>query len=562
MMINKLVKLPTGEVLTNCILCKRSWEIVTHTKRGLCRGCSRKAEYNESVKQKIKEIQIESIELELIDSIPHKDLLLIAETEKELGYPVTRLTKGSTLDICHKCDICGESKITQFKLFVLGKNLSHIQCKSIKTKDTNIRKYGVTNPLNTKERIEGNTRIKDLEIKRSFENENYTVKDIKRTDKAIIIDYLCAKQHPRSIAWSAWQQGQRCLYCDGNYVGFDEIIASFATENYKLLTPIEEYENNLTSLDYECPKKHHHKTAWKYWQRGCRCPSCTGSTMSKGEKELLIEFASYNPHKNRELIKPLELDLLFEKEKLAIEYCGLYWHSDQHSRMIPSYHYNKMKACEAKGVRLITLFEDEWIENKEICISRINNALGVVEKRIFARKCEVVELDKVRARDFFDQNHLQGSAGCLFVLGLIYKDQLISAMSFGLPSRSHVYKEKKILELKRFASLPSFVVTGGASRLLKKGVMLAKDKCFEEIRSYCDMRWGTGKTYEKLGMRLIGQTHYTPHYTDGIRRYRNQALAPSEGETEQEKVKRKKLYRIYDCGHQTWSLDLSSKVLE
>ena len=100
------------------------------------------------------------------------------------------------------------------------------------------------------------------------------------------------------------------------------------------------------------------------------------------------------------------------------------------------------------------------------------------------------------------------------------------------------------------------MIVGGAGKLFKKAISYAKEEGYKKIKSYCDRRWGTGIVYSKLGMVLIGQTDYTPHYTDGVRRYRNQALASDESSTEQEKVKAKKLYRVYDCGHQTWVYDL------
>ena len=79
------------------------------------------------------------------------------------------------------------------------------------------------------------------------------------------------------------------------------------------------------------------------------------------------------------------------------------------------------------------------------------------------------------------------------------------------------------------------------------------------MKSYCDLRWGTGNLYKKLGFTKTYETKYTPHYTDGQKRWRNQSLATNkrkEGKTEAEKMKEKNLYRIYDCGHSTWEYEI------
>lgn len=131
-------------------------------------------------------------------------------------------------------------------------------------------------------------------------------------------------------------------------------------------------------------------------------------------------------------------------------------------------------------------------------------------------------------------------------------------MTLGKPSRAHVSKNVRTLELKRFASLPNTIVIGGASKLLKAAVTYAKQQNYERIVSYCDMRWGTGRVYEKLGMVLLYTSKYTPHYTDFVKRWRNQAFAGNTVKSEKEKAAEAKVYRIYDCSHQTWEYKISN----
>jgi hypothetical protein len=48
--------------------------------------------------------------------------------------------------------------------------------------------------------------------------------------------------------------------------------------------------------------------------------------------------------------------------------------------------------CSKKGIQLIHIFEDEWINKQDIVKDRIKNILGIYDKKIFARKCVIKEI--------------------------------------------------------------------------------------------------------------------------------------------------------------------------
>jgi hypothetical protein len=294
---------------------------------------------------------------------------------------------------------------------------------------------------------------------------------------------------------------------------------------------------------------------WNDFQQGHRCPKCN-IIHSLSELEIMERYSALNPiQKSRVIIKPKELDVYFPEQKVAIEYCGLYWHSDAQGRIKPNYHRLKMDACNALGIRLLTVFDDEWKEHKDICISRINASLGIVQNKIFARKCLAKQISNKEAYEFLKRTHLQGAGKCKVAYGLFHEDKLVQVMTFGSPTRAHTAKGKRVLEMKRLAGELNTIVVGGAGKLFKMGLQYAKSERYETIKSYCDLRWGTGNLYQKLGFTKTHETKYTPHYTDAFKRFRNQSLAQNKsktGKTENEVVLQKRLYKIYDCGHQTW----------
>src|SRR5574343_271890 len=82
----------------------------------------------------------------------------------------------------------------------------------------------------------------------------------------------------------------------------------------------------------------------------------------------------------RSIINPLELDYYLADHKLAIEFNGLYWHSELFKDK--KYHLNKTKKCMEKGIELMHFFEDDIKYKQDIINSNIKNILGIIEKKI------------------------------------------------------------------------------------------------------------------------------------------------------------------------------------
>ena len=110
---------------------------------------------------------------------------------------------------------------------------------------------------------------------------------------------------------------------------------------------------------------------------------------SISEKEIsdfIKSICNYEILENdRNIISPKELDIYIPQKNLAIEFDGLYFHSTKFGKD-SDYHLGKTLACEEKGIRLIHIFEDEWLFKRQIVESIIKSALGIYKQKIFARK--------------------------------------------------------------------------------------------------------------------------------------------------------------------------------
>jgi len=208
-----------------------------------------------------------------------------------------------------------------------------------------------------------------------------------------------------------------------------------------------------------------------------------------------------------------DIDVLLPDNNLAIEFNGLYWHSEYAGGKTDHYHLNKTKSCEKLGIHLIHIFEDEWVHKREIVISRLKNLLGKTENVVYARKCEIREVPYQDAANFLNENHIQGSITTIKArVGLFYETELVSLMTFGLPRNSTGNKIKKVgqWELQRYCNKLNYSVVGGASRLLKYFQETYKP---ENLYSFADRRWTStlkDSLYDELGFVLVskGEPNY------------------------------------------------------
>jgi len=163
----------------------------------------------------------------------------------------------------------------------------------------------------------------------------------------------------------------------------------------------------------------------------------------------------------RNLISPFEIDIYLPDYKLGIELNGNYWHSFIGGGKSMSYHINKTKLCHEQEIKLIHIFEDEWLFKGDIIKSMIINRLGIIKNRIYGRNCIIKEISNKEKKKFINKNHIQGDGVDKIRLGLFNDDILVSVMTFSKENRSHNTNGKNnIWELSRFCSKKDHVIIG------------------------------------------------------------------------------------------------------
>ena len=325
------------------------------------------------------------------------------------------------------------------------------------------------------------------------------------------------------------------------------------------------YINYKTKVEIICPKH------GGFWQTpGCHfkcdgCPTCKGEmSVSKQELDIAKYIKSISDTvinlNDRQIISPMELDIYLPFYNIAIEYDGLYWHSSK--KVDKKYHVLKTNLCEKKDIRLIHVFEDEWLYKQNIVKSRIKTILDIIDNKIYARKCIIKEVTFKDSKDFLEENHIQGNINGKYRYGLYFNNELVSLMVFESKRKSlGLINEKDSYEMLRFCNKLNTTVVGGASKLLKYFIKLHKPK---EIISYCDRRWSQGDMYEKLGFKLehVSKPNYF-YIVNGHRenrfKYRKSELVKQgfdKNKTEEQIMNERRIKKIYDCGTKVYKMNI------
>lgn len=285
--------------------------------------------------------------------------------------------------------------------------------------------------------------------------------------------------------------------------------------------------------------------------------SLNGKTFSSQETEICDYLnqigVNIKERGSKKIISPFELDIYLPDFNLAIEFNGIYWHTEQNGKD-RNYHLNKTRMCEGKGIQLLHIFENEWNEKQDIWKSIIRNKLGKNPDKIFARKCFVKEIDSKTSNQFLNENHLQGKDRASIRIGLFYEDVLVSLFTIG-KSR---YNKKYQYELLRFCNKLNTSVIGGFSKLLK---YFERNYQPTSLITYADKRYSDGGLYEKffgyihdskpnyfykVGQQLHSRMQYQKHklsdklniFDESLTEYQNMLLNGYD--------------RIWDCGNKVF----------
>ena len=422
--------------------------------------------------------------------------------------------------------------------------------------------------IKSAEKTKGKNKLSNEEflkrVKENCQNPNMDFTNTKYNGMNSYTHYVCKIHGEKSILGKHLANGVECPDCsiDKQTQNKYDTLETFMEKVNKIHNNLDfskvEYKGSYVPIKLKCTVHDYEFEGIPKYIIGSKqgCPKCS-SIRSRGEKEIeefLKENGIHLKVSRRKIIHPYELDIVDTKRKIAIEFNGLYWHTED--RVGKDYHINKTEMCKEAGYKLIHIFEDEWNYKKDIVKSRLLNIFNLTSNKIYGRKTEIKEVESKEAIKFLEENHIQGKVNSKIKIGLYFENELVSLMTFGSLRKALGNSSKEgCYELLRFCNKKGTTVMGGASKLLKHFEDKYRPK---ELISYADYRWSEGELYKKLDMKFAYLTKpnyfYIPQGSkvrENRFKYRKSELLKegySEDLTERQIMIKKGYQRIYDCG--------------
>lgn len=250
---------------------------------------------------------------------------------------------------------------------------------------------------------------------------------------------------------------------------------------------------------------------------------------------------------SRDILDGKEIDIYLPELKIAVEYCGVFWHSD---KFLPKdYHKKKLEAAERKGIRLITIFEDEWKYKTEIVKDKLAYLIGKCQRpSVYARNTTAsVVTDISIIRNFLNANHIQGYVNASKHVALYHAEAIVAIASLKITTKS--------IEIVRYCT--SKTVVGGFSKIMKYIERLAVGIGVKSIITFADLRWSRGELYENNGFEKVATIPPDYRYVIGDKtfhkfnfRHKKLKQMPKYDAALSERLNTKNMniHRIYDCG--------------
>lgn len=378
------------------------------------------------------------------------------------------------------------------------------------------------------------------------------------------VKWICDKGHEWEAQILQRMYGVGCPYCAGKKV--DPGVTDLAAK-YPQLVPEWHPSKNGTLLPSQVMNGSRKRVWWlgacgHEWEatilnrrNGSGCPKCSNA-VSKMEKDVLefvkscMNGVAVEGSNRKVLDNRRELDIYIPSLKTAIEFNGLYWHSDAVGKP-PTYHYEKYRDCAALGVRLIQIWEDDWRDRRTVVENMLRTRLGVSgQRKLNARSLNHRRVSYSDVENLFSDNHIQGPISGTFYDSLVESDGTVVAALV-------TTKTDNEYRIDRYATAAN--VRGGFGKLLKVLESRVSANGGGKLVTFADLEISNGDLYRSSG--FIEDVVLPPDYKYmygskrchkfGFRKDRfksDTSLKYASGLTEHQLAKLNGIPRIYDSG--------------
>lgn len=418
-------------------------------------------------------------------------------------------------------------------------------------KKNNLEKYGVEWNI---QREEVQNKIKQTMNSKYGSNSPWSSQEVKDKRKETFI-----QNYGVDNPWKDKQVRDKCIKVAIERYGSPNNIEKTKETNLKRYGHKYSLQNELVKqrISNTCLSKY----GVKYNCLTDNCISKQGNTISNINKEIsnilkennIENELEYKVDGNLYDIHILNTNILLEINPTYTHNStiGPYFKGTHVNPKDKQYHFNRTISSIKNGYHCIHIFD--WDD-----INKIINML-ISHEKIYARKCDIKEVDKSEANKFLDENHLQNKCrGNTINIGLYYDNKLIQIITFGKPRYNKNYE----WELLRLCTKSKYNVVGGTTKLWKYFIEKYKPT---SVISYCDNSKFDGSIYKILGFELssYGQPNLhwykaktRTHITNNLLNQRgfDQLFGTNygKGTSNRELMLKHNFVEIYDCGQSTY----------
>ena len=207
----------------------------------------------------------------------------------------------------------------------------------------------ISNNLKGCPSCKGGVAMPDTLIKKHFEEKadgEYVLHGkYENIDKKIEVEHLkCGTIWEVSME-NFLNRGTRCPKCANKKTEavFIKEFKKYSNNEWELLSKYKGVQEYVFVKHKKCGRRRFVKPTTIKTRKSIYCPYCEKTSVSEKEKDLLIFLEeSFNGKiitNSKKIIEPLELDIYLPELKLAFEFNGTYWHSEE--KKSPDYHLKK-----------------------------------------------------------------------------------------------------------------------------------------------------------------------------------------------------------------------------
>lgn len=276
------------------------------------------------------------------------------------------------------------------------------------------------------------------------------------------------------------------------------------------------------------------------------------------EEEIIYEMKRRCPgiriiQNDHSVLSKKEIDIYLPEQEIGIEYNGLQWHTEWAAGRKKSYHIGKTTEALLKNVKLIHVFESDYVKSpSKIIDSLIHKAnLDNSKPKIYARKCKVKEISYKKAKKWASE-HNWNLKPSLCSLALCSDNIIFAIMTFSRVKGND-------WELLDYLSNPDYIVSGTASKLFCHFVRKYKPNTVKTSVSIEYTPDKENNVFTKIGFRFIEQT--SPDYgyfkrsagpiiqdKDAIIQQVTEKYGNKKNKSETQIAKQMGYDRIWNCG--------------